>query len=276
MEMEVMYMALDLNKLVSTAAKVAVGAAEIGKEVIGGVVSGVKEGIASEKSERAAEEANAPKDTRCEELIEKLPFLKASEAKVTEAFFAHPERKMIWFCLPDSVTEGVIFHDSEGNEAYAIRKDSGNIRKVELFQGETSAGSIEKVITISISSPVGLQKYAVSLHGEKPGTITVEGLNVKPDYASWSMKHIGLINADFSFVNEVGNEFAKVYHLGNANYALDYPESSDPAELLLAFMAIMIRSEEVKRNHSFSRQGSKSGLPLDGVKDVIAGIKDIL
>lgn len=89
------------------------------------------------------------------------------------------------------------------------------------------------------------------------------------------MRHIGLVNADFSFVNEVGNEFAKVYHLGSANYALDYPDASDPAELLLAFMAIMIRSEEVKRNHSFSRQGSKSGLPLDGVRDAIAGIRDI-
>lgn len=268
-------MALDLNKLVSTAAKVAVGAAEVGKEVIGGVVSGVKEGIENGKSERASEDTPSPKDTRCEELLERLPFLKASEAKVAEVLSAHPERKSLWFRLPDSVTDGVVFNDPEGNEAYDIRKGDGNLRKIELFRGDTPAGSIEKVITISITSPVAVQKYAVSLHGEKPGNITVEGLNVRPDYTSWSMRHIGLVNADFSFVNEVGNEFAKVYHLGSANYALDYPDASDPAELLLAFMAIMIRSEEVKRNHSFSRQGSKSGLPLDGVRDAIAGIRDI-
>jgi len=268
-------MALDLNKLVSTAAKVAVGAAEIGREVIGGVVSGVKDGIAGDAADRAAEEANPPKDTRCEELIEKLPFLKASAEKVAEVLNAHPDRKTIWFRLPDSVTDGVVFHDAEANEAYIIRGDGGNLRKIDLMQGDLPVGSIEKVITISITSPVGLQKYAVSLNAQKVGVLSVEGMNVKPDYPAWSMKHIGLVNADFSFVNEVGNEFARIYHLGNAVYALDYSESCDPAELLLAFMAMIIRSEEIKRNHSFSRQGSKTGLPLDGVRDVIAGIKDI-
>ena len=123
-------MALDLNKLVSTAAKVAVGAAEVGKEVIGGVVSGVKEGIENGKSERASEDTPSPKDTRCEELLERLPFLKASEAKVAEVLSAHPERKSLWFRLPDSVTDGVVFNDPEGNEAYVIRKGDGNLRKI--------------------------------------------------------------------------------------------------------------------------------------------------
>ena len=268
-------MALDLNRLVSAAAKAAVGAAEIGKEIIGGVVSGVKEGIASEAAERAAGEANSPEDARRADLAEKLPWLKGSEEKAAEVLAAHPEREKLWFRLPDSVTEGVIFRASDGREVYAVPEGGENLRKIVLCRGETPVGGIEKVITVNILSPAGQQKYAVSRSGEKLGILTVDGLDVKPDFASWTMKHIGLVNADFSFADEVGNEFARIYHLGNAGCALDYSEKADPAELILAFMAVIIRSGEIKRNHGFSRRGAESGLPLDGVRDVIAGIRDI-
>ena len=63
--------------------------------------------------------------------------------------------------------------------------------------------------------------------------------------------------------------YTRVYSLGYFNYVFDYEEIVDPVEIILAFMTVKIRTEEVKRNR---QKGHKGGL---WIEDVIADIKDV-
>lgn len=70
-------------------------------------------------------------------------------------------------------------------------------------------------------------------------------------------------------INRDGMEIGKIYAFGYGNFALDYDESVDPVELLLSFMAIKIRAEELKVNHNY---GHNRDIPFAGFID---GLKDI-
>lgn len=66
-----------------------------------------------------------------------------------------------------------------------------------------------------------------------------------------------------------------MYNLGYFNYVLDYDDTVDPVKLILAFMAMKIRIEEVRRNHNSSLHGTKGRWFVDDIKEGIADIKDI-
>lgn len=198
----------------------------------------------------------------------KLPFFKSTEEKIAEAFEAHPERQKVCFHFTDSIRDGVSFYDPDGNEIFTNRKDKGNLKKFDLYKDDRFAGRIEKVVTINFNPLSELQRYSVMVKTSRPGMMLVEGLNARPDYASWRLKY----NV---FVNESDEEFGRAYCFADHNYVLSFDDTVDPTELILAFMAIRIRSEEIRRNHTPINHGTKGRLLIDDIKDTIGDIKDI-
>lgn len=183
-------MASMLKELVTIATKVATDGAIKGKGVLKELVTGAAAGIAGEVSENAAKKIGLLRENRYGELVLKLPVLKSTEDKIAKAFDAHPERQKVCFHFTDSIRDGVAFYDPEGKEAFTIKKDDKNLKKIDLYKGERFSGRIEKVVTINLNPLSDLQRYSVFINGCNIGMLRVEGLNVRPDYASWRIRHV--------------------------------------------------------------------------------------
>ena len=110
-----------------------------------------------------------------------------------------------------------------------------------------------------------VQKYDVSVRNTT-GVIKVNWFNASTDITPWVLKH----KRGGNYIIEDGEkqEIGRVYSLGFFNFVMDYIPTVDPVLLLLEFMAIKIRFEEVKRNHEFD----KKGLWID---HLIADVKDV-
>lgn len=209
-----------LKELAAVAAKVAADKALKGKGLIKDAVSGIAVGAAAGTVEKVTEKAGELWKKRCGNLTMKLPFFKSTEDKIAEAFEAHPERQKVCFHFTDSIRDGVSFYDPDGNEAFSIRKDKGNLKKIDLYKGERFAGRIEKVVTFNINPLSDLQRYSIMVKTSNLGMIRVEGLKARPDYAFWKLERDGFVNADNVFVDEKGEEFGRLYNLGSFNYVI--------------------------------------------------------
>ena len=255
-----------LQDLVTAAAKVAIDGAAKGKGIVKEVISTTAAFTAGEAAEKTAQKIGAYRTNRYGEQVLKIPFFKTTDDKIEEAFAEHPERNKMCFHFTDSIREGVLFYDPEGNVVFEIRQDKKNLKHLELYEGNRYVGRIDKHITINLNPFADIQKYDAYIRNSKR-IITVNGLNAGIDNASWSMKRK---HKKYIIENNQEEEIGKFYSLGFFNFVLDYDDTVDPVELLLCFMAVKIRIEEVKINHKHSGRGDSLW-----IEDVIADFKDI-
>ncbi len=206
------------------------------------------------------------RENRYGELVLKVPFFKTTEAKIEKAFEKHPERNKVCFHFVESIRNGVVFYNPEGKETFEIRRSKKNLKQIDLYERGKCVGSIKKHITININPFADVQKYDAVVHG-KTGIIKLNWFDVSADFVSLKLKHKRLGN--YIVENSKEEEIGRVYSLGYFNFVIDYETTADPVAIILAFMAIKIRLEEVKRNH---HRGYKGRLWID---EVIADIKDV-
>lgn len=258
-----------LKELATAAAKVAADKALKGKGLIKDAISsGIAVG-AGTATEEAAKKVGLLRTNKYGELILKVPFLKTTEDKIEKAFAAHPERGKVCFHFVESIRNGVAFFDPDGNEVFTIRGNKKNLRQIELYEGAKYVGRIEKHVTININPFHDLQKYDAIIRNTA-GIITVNWFNISTDIVPWYFEH--KFGGNY-IIKDISNEFKEignVYSLGYSNFVMDYEKTTDPALLLLEFMAVKIRMEEIKRNHQYA---DKKSSPW--ISGVIADIKDI-
>ena len=255
-----------LKELVTVATKVAADGAMKGKGIIKDAITSVAAVAAGTAAEEAAKKTGILRTNRYGELVLKVPFFKTTEDKIVKAFSEHPDRKKVCFHFTESIRDGVAFYDPEGNEAFSIRGSKKNLKQIELYEGSRFVGRIEKHVTINLNPFADVQKYDALARGSS-GIIKVEWFNASADFASWVLKHKR--GGNYIIEGNNGEEIGRVYSLGFFNFVMDYETTVDPVGLILAFMAIKIRAEEVKRNHQHGHKGSL------WIEDVIADIKDV-
>ena len=255
-----------LKELATVAAKVAADGALKGKGIIKDAVNSIATVAAGTATEEAAKKVGLLRTNKYGELVLKVPFFKTTEGKIENAFAEHPERGKVCFHFLESIRDGVAFYDPDGNEAFTIRGNKKNLRQIELYQGDRFLGRIEKHVTVNFNPFADVQKYDALVRNTS-GIIKVEWLNASTDIIPWSMKHKR--SGNYIIEDDDGKEIGRVYSLGYFNFVMDYEKTVDPALLLLEFMAIKIRIEEVKINHQHKHKGSL------WIEDVIADIKDV-
>ena len=258
-----------LRELAAIAAKVATEKASKGKSFIHEAANIGVAGAVGELTEQAAKKVGLLQTNKYGELFLKVPFFKTVEDKIAKAFAEHPERGKVCFHFVQSIRNGVIFYDPDGNEAFKICGNKKNLRQIELYEGNRYVGRIEKHITINLNPFRDLQKYDAIIRNTS-GIIEVFWFSASTDIAPWWFEHrFGGKYIIRDAVN-AGKEIGKVYYFGNYNFVMDYEKTVDPALLLLEFMAIKIRMEEYKRNHENANKKSSTW-----IDNVIAEFKDI-
>ena len=260
-----------LSELAAIAAKVAADGATKGKGIVQKVQKTAAVLAATAVADKVEKKACDLGINKIGDLIRKVPFFTTAEEKIKKAFAEHPERNKVCFHFTDSVRDGVSFYDPDGNETFMIRSSKKNLRQIELYQGDRFLGRIEKHITININPFSDLQKYDAMIHNSNT-IVRVNYSKVSMDDVPWEMKKIS--GGNYSVVKKNGEEAGRFYSLGSRNFVLDYDDTVNPAELILSFMAIKIRAEEVKRNHHHDF-GGKGQPPFAGVIDFIDDLKDI-
>lgn len=258
-----------LRELASIAAKVVTEKASKGKSFINEAANIGVAGAVGELTEQAAKKVGLLQTNKYGELFLKVPFFKTVEDKIAKAFAEHPERGKVCFHFVESIRNGVVFYDPDGNETFKICGNKKNLRQIELYEGNRYVGRIEKHITINLNPFKNLQKYDAIIRNTS-GIIAVNWFDVSTNIAPWWFKHRFGGNYNIRDMANGNKEIGKVYSFGNFNFVLDYDKTVDPALLLLEFMAIKIRMEEFKRNHQ--NADKKSSTWID---NVIADIKDV-
>ena len=226
-----------LKEMTTIAAKVAADGAIKGKGLIKDAVSSVAAVAAGTAAEEAAKKAGLLRTNKHGERVLKIPFFKTTEDKIEKAFAKHPERGKVCFHFLESIRDGVVFYDPDGNEAFKIKGSKKNLKQIELYEGNKFLGRIEKHITINLNPFADIQKYDALVRNTS-GTIKVKWFNASTDIIPWSLKH----KRGGNYVIEDGDskEIGRVYSLGFFNFVMDYEKSVDPAMLLLEFMAIKL------------------------------------
>lgn len=255
-----------LKQLVTIAAKITADRTVKGKGLLKDVLSTNAAMAAGEVAEKVAKKAGIMRTNMHGEQVLKVPFFKTTEEKMEEAIAEHPDRQKVCFHFGKSLREGVDFFDPDGNKVFEIREDKKNLNHIELYQDEKYVGRIDKHTTFNFNPLKDVQKYDAMMHNSRE-TITVVDFDVSIDQSSWLMKH--KFGGNYIIQDRNGEEIGKVYGLGFSNFVMDYVDSLDPVELILTFMAVKIRLEEVKENHRYTYRNS---LLID---DIIADLKDI-
>lgn len=260
-----------LSELAAIAAKLAAEKAIKGKSIVQKVQKAAVVLTAADVANAVEKKARDLGINKIGDLVRKVPIFNTTEEKIAKAFAEHPERNKVCFHFTSSIRDGVSFYDPDGNEAFVIRSNKKNLRQVELYQGSRFLGRIEKHITININPLSDLQKYDAMINLSST-TVRVNHSNVSMDHASWKMNKLS--GGNYSVVNKHEEEVGRFYALGHRNFVLDYDDTVDPAELILSFMAIKIRIEEVLRNHH-RNYGGRGQQPFSGLIDFIDDLKDI-
>lgn len=261
-----------LGELAAIIAKVAVDSTIKGKGIVQKAQKTAAVIAAAGIADQVEKKAEALGINKIGEWIHRIPFFTTAEEKIAKAFAEHPERNKVCFHFTESIRDGVSFYDPDGNEVFVIRGNKKNLRQIELYNGDRFVGRIEKHITININPFSNLQKYDALIHNTTT-TVRVDLSKVSIDGVSWSMNKIS--GGNYSVVNSIFEEVGRFYSLGSRNFVLDYDDTVDPTELLLAFMAIKIRAEEVMRNHQHPRPGHKGQPVFADLRDFIDDMKDI-
>ncbi len=255
-----------LKELATVATKIAVDSALKGKNAVKETISSAAAVSVGTAAEKIAKKTGLLKDNGLGELVLKVPYFKTTERKIKRVLEEHPERRKVCFHLQESLRDGVVFYNPMGNEVYRINTDKKNLKQAKLYENGKYVGRIEKHITININPFADLQKYDAVINGLS-GTIRVERLDASVDFAPWRLKHKR--GGSYAIEQNEEKEIGKVYSLGNCTFVIDFIETVDPVGIILAFIAIKMRREEVKRNH---QHGYKGSLWID---EAIADIKDI-
>ncbi len=255
-----------LKELVTIAAKVAADGATKGKGLLKDVLSSTAAVTAGEVVEKAAKKAGLMRTNMHGDLVLKVPFFKTTEDKIEKAFAEHPDRQKVCFHFGRSIREGVDFFDPDGNKVFEIREDKKNLKHIELYQGVKYVGRIDKHPTFNFNPLKEVQKYDAMVHNSS-GIVKIVNLDVSIDLSEWLMKH--KFGGNYIIQDNNGEEIGKVYSLGFFNFVMDYEDSLDPVELILSFMAVKIRIEELRENH---RHGYKGG---SMIVDMIDDLRDI-
>lgn len=257
------------KELAAIAAKVAADKVVKTNSVIKDTLAAMTGATVGEVVEKAAQKIDLDlyRTNRWGEKVLKIPFFKTTDDKILEAFDKHPERKKVCFhfeCTYASIKQGVIFYDPDGNQVYSIPASNKNLKGIELYQGDRFIGRITKHITLNLNPLSDLQKYDFLIN-TRTGIIRVNMFNASMDNASWTMNHKA--SKDYIIENKDGEEIARFYSLGFANFVFDYDGSVDPAELLLTFMAVQVRSQETTNNHRGDRKKILGSFTGD-IKDI--------
>lgn len=255
------------KEMVTMAAKVATDKAMKSGGVIKDTISTVAGIAAGEAADKSAKKLNLYRTNRWGEQVLKIPFFKTTDDKILKAFSKHPDRKKVCFhfeCAYASLKKGVFFYDPEGNIVFSIPANKKNLKGIELYQEGRFVGRITKHITINLNPFSDVQKYDYLVHNTT-GTIRVSWFKASIEGASWTMSH--KTGKDYIIENLNNVEIARFYSLGSYNFVFDYNESVDPAELLLAFMAIQVRSQETRENHRGDRHKLLGSFTGD-IKDI--------
>lgn len=256
-----------IKELAAMATKVALDKGlKIGDTVKKNLISSSGALLVGDAAEKVAQKVGLIRKDCFDEIVIKIPFLKTVEDKIEAAFAEHPERKKMCFHFQESLRSGVKFCDENANVVFEIPEDKKNLRQIELVKEGRFVGRIEKKVTISLNPFADVQRYNAWAHTSN-GLVTVKGFDSSIDLASWKLRH--KFGGNYLIINCDGIEIGKIYAFGYGNFALDYDESVDPVELLLSFMAIKIRAEELKVNHNY---GHNRDIPFAGFID---GLKDI-
>lgn len=256
-----------LKDLVAAAAKVAADSASKPGGVVKETLSLIAAVTAGEAADKTARKLNLYRTNRWGEEVLKIPFFKTTDDKILKAFAKHPERKKVCFHYEntrDSLKKGVMFYDPEGNVIFSIPENKKNLRGVELYHNGRFAGRISKHVTFNLNPLSDMQKYDLLVHNTS-GTVRVRSHKASVDGASWTMNH--KIGKDYIIEDAGGKEIARFYSLGFANYVFDYDSSVDPIELILAFIAIEVRTQETHENHHGDK-GKLLGSFTGDLKDI--------
>ena len=223
--------------------------------------------VAKLAADEAAKKLNLFRTNRWGEQVLKIPFFKSTDDKILVAFAKHPEREKVCFHFENtyaSLKKGVLFYDPDGNVLFSIPANKRNLKEIDLYQKGSFTGRISKHITFNLNPFSDLQKYDLVIRN-RTGIVRVSRHNASIENAGWTMNH--RIGKDYVIEDMNGREIARFYSLGFFNFVFDYDGSVDPAELILAFMAIQVRSQETQANHRGDRSKLLGSFTGD-IKDI--------
>lgn len=218
-----------------------------------------------EAAEELGKETGILKTNRLGGLYIKVPLFKSKEERINQIFALHPDRNKVCFRFTDSIRDGVNFYDPDGLCIFEIHSGKQNLRQLDLYEDGRFAGRIQKIVTLSLNPLADKQDYKAQIRGSS-GIITVSWFTASSDIFTWHMTH--KIGKDFIIENTEGKEIARFYSLKSAYFVFDYVRTADPVEMLLAFMAIKIKSEESKHNQQLRSRGGPLGRIEAEIKDI--------
>lgn len=177
----------------------------------------------------------------------KIPFLKTVEEETQKILLQNPELEKVCGHFTNSLKDGAVFYDLDGSELYRVEKSRHNLKKISLLEGDTEIGLVEKK-TSFLKNPLSLaERYSVTLRGSLLGILEVDEQKLfktlaKPDFNTWVYHDC---DSPRKVLDVQENVLASIYYPGNHAYIFERQDSFDAVLLILCFLAVRMRREEM-------------------------------